>query len=156
MEKLELNLLAIHVHVHVRLNFEIINVWVCEICIWVYIARYILVLSWIFYTVKFVSKLWFFFRGCLVQEFDIGIDLRRVFKLFFTCVKHFFFNERKPPSYVTFFFLSWLTWRGDTWVWYILATIKQIQYLRPSQNDILIIASHMCINVAEKNENFLI
>lgn len=33
MEKLELNLLAIHVHVHVRLNFEIINVWVCEICI---------------------------------------------------------------------------------------------------------------------------
>lgn len=27
MEKLELNLLAIHVHV--RLNFEIINVWVC-------------------------------------------------------------------------------------------------------------------------------
>lgn len=31
MEKLELNLLAIHVHV--RLNFEIINVWVCEICI---------------------------------------------------------------------------------------------------------------------------
>lgn len=143
MEKLELNLLAIHVHV--RLNFEIINVWVCEICIWVYIAKYILVLSWIFYTEKFVSKLWFFFRGCLVQEFDIGIDLRRVFKLFFTCVKHFFFNERKPPSYVTFFFLSWLTWRGDTWVWYILATIKQIQYLRPSQNDILIIASHMCI-----------
>lgn len=27
MKKLELNLLAIHVHV--RLNFEIINVWVC-------------------------------------------------------------------------------------------------------------------------------